>query len=114
MLTHRGSERGHRGVEILRLATEHDQVVVMAQVLGQHAGRITQRDIPARAADDEPGLPQLIGPPRPDEEGDVAAGLQQPPAEITAGRAGPHHQNAHVDLAVVDKHCICSGCICNS
>jgi hypothetical protein len=44
------------------------------------------------ADDPQPRLAQLSGARRPDEEGDVAPGLSEAPAEISTGRTGSHDQ----------------------
>jgi len=40
--------------------------------------------------------PSLSGAARPDQEGDIGTGLQQPAAEISADGTGADDENAHV------------------
>jgi hypothetical protein len=63
---------------------------------GLHGRWILQRHVAVRALDDEARARQLAGAPRPDQEGDVTAGLQQPATEIAADGAGADHENTHV------------------
>ena len=51
-------------------------------------------EIAVRAAYDQPVLRQLSGAAWPDEEGDVAAGLEKPAAEISADAAGTDDESS--------------------
>ena len=88
-------ERVRRRGKIVGLAAEKNEVERLAQSVRRDGRRVRQIGIAERAADDQPGLRQLRGAPRPHQEGHVAAGLQQPAAEIAADRAGADHEDTH-------------------
>ena len=52
-------------------------------------------EMAVRAFDDEAIGSKLRRAPRPDREGDVGAGLDQPPTEVAADAAGAEDQDAH-------------------
>jgi hypothetical protein len=55
-------------------------------------------DIAELAADYETCPGQLCGPPGAHQKANIAASLQQPPAEITADRASADDENTHLTL----------------
>ena len=88
-------ERGDRAVEIVSLAAKKNEVEGFGQSLFRDDGRRGQAEVAERASDREPVLFELGGAARTDEERDVPARSQKPPAEIAAGRACPDNKNSH-------------------
>ena len=84
-------------VEIERLAAQQHDVEFFLDRVGLHCRRIFQRDVAVRALDDEAGGGKFGRALRPHQERDVAPGLQQPAAEISADGAGADHENAHAN-----------------
>src|SRR5437763_50691 len=81
---------------IERLAAQQHDIELVLDGIGLHGRRILERDVAVRALDDEAGGRQLARALRPDQESDVAAGLQHPSAEIATDSAGADHENTHV------------------
>src|SRR5271165_6469308 len=86
---------GDRALEIVSLAAEKNEVERLGQFLFRDDRRRGQADVAKRASDREPVFFELGGAARPDEERDVPARLQKPPAEIAAGCACPDNENSH-------------------
>jgi hypothetical protein len=95
---HRRGEGLHGLDQVVGLAAQQDEVVGRAELVGGDRRR-GEVGIAARAADREARLGQLCRPARADQEGHVAAGLQQAAAEIAADGAGADDQDAHVRQA---------------
>ena len=91
----RRREGVHRAFEIIGLAAQHDGVEGRIQRPRQHKRRGGQRRIAEATADRQPGAGEFRRAPRADEERHVAAGLQQPAAEVAADRAGADNEKAH-------------------
>src|SRR5262249_4538901 len=98
-----GGERCDGIVEIVRFATEEDEIERLAEVFFENR-RGPQRDIAERAADDQTGVCQFGGASRADEECNVSSGLQQSSAKISADRAGTDHQSSHL-VTVTHEAC---------
>ena len=90
-----GANGIRRGREIVGLAAEKDQIEGIAQRIGRDGRRCRPVDVAETAADHQSGLRQLSGALRPHEEDNIAAGRQQPAAEISADRPSTDHQNSH-------------------
>jgi hypothetical protein len=95
--TDRGCEGVHRLGEVVRLAADDDHVERRAQILLQHERRRGKRRIAEAALDDEAGAGERLRAAGPKQEGDVAARLEKPAAEVTTEGARSHDQIAHVD-----------------
>jgi hypothetical protein len=93
------SDRRRKGVdrprEVIGLAAQQDEVERLAQTLRRHGRRRRQVHVAHRAADRKAGAGELARAPRAHQECHVAAGLQQPAAEIAADTAGANHENTH-------------------
>ena len=95
-----GADRLDRGVEIVVLrGQQHDVVGAADPVGGRDLDR--HREIAERAFDLEPVLGERGGARTAHQKRDVAPGLGQTPAEIAADRAGPEHQETHINTSFV-------------
>ena len=75
-----------------------------------------KRHVAVRADDAQPLLAQRRRACGPHQEGHVAPGLRQASAEVPAGRAGTHHQDAHAMSPSSDRRSPAArpACICHS
>src|SRR3954453_14231693 len=88
-------------VEVEGLAAEQHDVELVLDRVGLNGRRIFQGHVAVRALDDEAGARELAGASWPDQEGDVATGLQQPATKIAADGASADHEDTHGIVLVV-------------
>ena len=91
----RRGKRLRRTRKVVGLGAEHDQVEGFAQLVGYYGRRGCDVHVAEGAADREAGPRELRGALLAHEKNDIAAGRQQPSAEISADGPGADHQYAH-------------------
>jgi hypothetical protein len=94
----RRRERVRRRREVIRLAAEKNEIERLAQCLGKNDRRQWQADIAKGTANNQPAVCELTGAMLPDQESDIASGVEESAAEIAANSAGADHQNSHQEL----------------
>src|SRR6266850_6189288 len=93
--TDRCGERVDGGIEVVGFASQQNQVERAVQFMGLHSGWRFEGYIAKAAFDYETGFSELSSPLRSDEKGDIATGLEQSAAKVSADRAGADDENSH-------------------
>jgi hypothetical protein len=93
--TDRCGERVDGGIEVVGFATQQNQVERAMQFMGLHSGWRFEGHIAKAAFDHETGFSELSSPLRSDEKGDIATGLEQSAAKVSADRTGADDENSH-------------------
>src|SRR5262245_23054492 len=88
-------EGGNGAVEIVRLATQKYEIEGPREVTRQYRRWIGKRGVAEVALDRQSRAGQFLAAPGADKKRDIPFRLEQPAAEIAAGRAGAHYESAH-------------------
>ena len=88
-------KRRDRVVEIIGLAAQDDDIERVRDLVRYDGRRVLERRIAGRAFDDKAVLGHQLRALRANQKRHVAARLQQPAAEISAGCASANHENPH-------------------
>src|SRR6185312_17003409 len=83
-----------RRIEVVGLAREEHDVVARPQLSGEHRLHVDAR-IAERALDAQALARDLLAAPGAHQEGDIGAGLREPPAEIAADASGAEDEDPH-------------------
>src|SRR5580765_5030146 len=94
--TDRCGERVDGGIEVVGFATQQNQVERAMQFMGLHSGWRFEGHIAKAAFDHETGFSELSSPLQSDEKSDIATGLEQSAAKVSADRTGADHENSHI------------------
>src|SRR6267142_4516799 len=93
--TDRCGERVDGGIEVVGFATQQNQVERAVQFMGLHSEWRFEGHIAKAAFDHETGFSELSSPLRPDEKSDIATGLEQSAAKVSADCTGADDENPH-------------------
>jgi len=93
--TDRCGERVDGGIEVVGFATQQNQVERAVQLMGLHSEWRFEVHIAKAAFDYETGFSELSSSLRPDEKSDIASGLEQSAAKVSADRTGADDENPH-------------------
>jgi hypothetical protein len=93
--SNRWSKRIDGSSKVIGFAAEQDEIEVTAQFAGLDGGGRLERDIAKAAFDYQTGFSELSSPLRPDEKSDIATGLEQSAAKVSADRTGADDENPH-------------------
>src|SRR5882724_12008199 len=93
--TDRCGERVDGGIEVVGFATQQNQVERAVQFMGLHSEWRFERHIAKAAFDYQTSFSELSSPLRSDEKGDIATGLEQSAAKVSADRTGADDENPH-------------------
>jgi hypothetical protein len=91
----RRSEGVNGILEIVRLAAEEYEIVVLREAIGLNGRRGGIMHISERALDHKPAVSQLLGATWTHEERDVAPGLEQAPTEVSADATSSDDKDSH-------------------